>query len=43
MIREYFKDGSDFGVNIDYVEENTRLGTAGALSLLKSNQMSHFL
>lgn len=43
IIREYFKDGSDFGVNIDYVEENTRLGTAGALSLLKSNQMSHFL
>jgi len=34
MIREYFKDGSDFGVNIDYIEENTRLGTAGALSLL---------
>lgn len=34
MIKEYFKDGSDFGVNIDYVEENIRLGTAGALSLL---------
>ena len=36
MIREYFKDGSDFGVNIDYIEENTRLGTAGALSLLQN-------
>lgn len=34
MIREYFKDGSSLGVNIDYIEENTRLGTAGALSLL---------
>ncbi len=36
MIKSYFKDGSDFGVNIDYIEENTRLGTAGALSLLKN-------
>ncbi|MEA3512517.1 MAG: nucleotidyltransferase family protein [Campylobacterota bacterium] len=35
MIREYFKDGRDFGVNIEYVEESKRLGTAGALSLLK--------
>jgi dTDP-glucose pyrophosphorylase len=35
MIKDYFKDGSDFGVNIDYIEEDKRLGTAGALSLLK--------
>ena len=42
MIREYFKDGSDFGVNIDYVEENTRLGTAGALSLLKEQPNEPF-
>ena len=35
IIKDYFKDGSDFGVNIDYIEENSRLGTAGALSLLK--------
>lgn len=35
MIKEHFKDGSEFGVNIDYIEENDRLGTAGALSLLK--------
>ena len=34
MIKEYFKDGSEFGVNIDYIEEDMRLGTAGALSLL---------
>ena len=34
IIREYFKDGSEWGVNIDYIEETTRLGTAGALSLL---------
>ena len=36
LIREYFKDGSDFGVNIDYLEETSRLGTAGALSLLQN-------
>ena len=35
MIKDYFKDGKDFGVNIDYIEENKRLGTAGALSLIK--------
>lgn len=42
MIKEYFKDGSDFGVNIDYVEENKRLGTAGALSLLKEQPTEPF-
>jgi dTDP-glucose pyrophosphorylase len=35
LITEHFKDGSDFGVTISYVEENAPLGTAGALSLLK--------
>lgn len=35
MIKEYFKDGSDFGVKISYLEEDRRLGTAGALSLIK--------
>jgi len=34
MIREYFGDGSAWGVEISYLEENDRLGTAGALSLL---------
>jgi len=34
MIREHCGDGSRWGVHIDYVEENERLGTAGALSLL---------
>jgi len=36
MIKEYFKDGSEFGVNIEYIQEDKRLGTAGALSLLKN-------
>jgi len=34
MIKNYFKDGSKFGVKITYIEENKRLGTAGALSLI---------
>ena len=33
IIEEYFKDGSAFGVNIEYIHENKRMGTAGALSL----------
>jgi len=34
MIMEYFGDGSRWGVSIQYLQENKRLGTAGALSLL---------
>ncbi len=33
-IREHFGDGSTLGVNITYLQEDRRLGTAGALSLL---------
>ncbi len=33
-IREYFGDGSKFGIKIDYIEETVPLGTAGSLSLL---------
>jgi dTDP-glucose pyrophosphorylase len=33
-IQEYFKDGSQLNASITYVHEHTRLGTAGALSLL---------
>lgn len=36
IIQDYFKDGSAFGVKIEYVLENQRMGTAGALSLLTS-------
>lgn len=36
IIEEYFGDGSKFGVNIEYVHENKRMGTAGALSLMRS-------
>lgn len=34
IIEDYFGDGSEFGVNIEYAHENKRLGTAGALSLV---------
>ena len=34
---EYFEDGSSLGVNIDYLFEKKRLGTAGALSNIKKN------
>ncbi|MCF6173216.1 MAG: NTP transferase domain-containing protein [Campylobacteraceae bacterium] len=38
IIQDYFGDGSRFGVNIEYVLENKRMGTAGALSLLSDAQ-----
>jgi dTDP-glucose pyrophosphorylase len=34
MIHDYFGDGSKWGVEISYLEEDEPLGTAGALSLL---------
>jgi NDP-sugar pyrophosphorylase family protein len=34
-ISNYFKDGQDFGVDINYLEEETPLGTAGALGLME--------
>lgn len=42
MIQDYFGDGSDFGVNIDYIEETQRLGTAGALGLIKDKPKEPF-
>jgi dTDP-glucose pyrophosphorylase/predicted transcriptional regulator len=42
MIREYFGDGSAWGVDISYLEENERLGTAGALSLLPERPKQPF-
>lgn len=42
IIEEYFKDGSDFGVNIEYIHENKRMGTAGALSLIRDKLNESF-
>lgn len=36
MIEEYFGNGDRHGVKIEYVHESKRLGTAGALSLMKT-------
>jgi len=39
IIEEYFKDGREFGVNIEYIHENKRMGTAGALSLIEQDKL----
>lgn len=45
IIENYFGDGSKLGVNIDYIREDKRLGTAGALKLAedKLNDKPFFL
>lgn len=43
QIRDYFGDGSKFGVKIDYIEEREALGTAGALYYLKGKITDDFL
>ncbi len=35
IVKEYFGDGKKFGVNIEYIHEEKRMGTAGALSLMR--------
>lgn len=43
QIQEYFGDGSNKGVVIEYVWENEPLGTAGALSLVEKFDTDHVL
>lgn len=43
VIKEYFGDGTKYGVNISYIEEKEPLGTAGALYLLKEAIKDDFL
>jgi len=38
IIQDFFEDGSKFGANIEYILEDKRMGTAGALSLLSEAQ-----
>lgn len=33
IIENYFRDGKDFGVSINYIKEEKRMGTAGAIKL----------
>jgi len=42
IIKKYFQDGTKFGVNIEYIYESKRMGTAGALSLLKEKPKESF-
>jgi dTDP-glucose pyrophosphorylase len=43
MIEDYFQNGDNFGVKIEYLREPYPLGTAGALSLLDPNLNSPFI
>jgi dTDP-glucose pyrophosphorylase len=43
MIEEHFGDGERLKVQIDYLREQTPLGTAGALGLLKTRPAESFL
>jgi NDP-sugar pyrophosphorylase family protein len=43
LIESYFSDGHHLGVNLHYVREETPLGTAGALSLLRDDLRGPFL
>ncbi len=45
VIKNYFKDGKEFGVNITYIEENplVPLGTAGSLYYLKDKIKEDFV
>ncbi len=43
QIRDYFTDGQALGVSIDYLTENKRLGTAGALSLMPQKPQVPFV
>lgn len=43
MIEDYFGNGERLGVRIDYLREETPLGTAGALSLINPHPQSAFV
>ena len=42
VIQDFFGNGSKFGINIEYIFEKQRMGTAGALSLLKEKPTEPF-
>lgn len=41
LIKTYFRDGSKFGVNIRYFDEDKRLGTAGPLRMIRDKFKIH--
>lgn len=42
VIKDFFSDGSSFGVNIEYITEDIPLGTAGALYFLRGKISEDF-
>jgi dTDP-glucose pyrophosphorylase len=42
IIEEYFGDGNKFGVKIEYIHESKRMGTAGAISLMRDRLVEPF-
>jgi len=38
MIKNYFGNGQNWNIRIEYIQENQSLGTAGAISLIKEEQ-----
>jgi NDP-sugar pyrophosphorylase family protein len=43
MIKDYFKGGAEYGVEISYIDEMKPLGTAGSLSLLLKQSEPFFV
>lgn len=43
VIEEYFKNGKNFDVNIEYVRENKKLGTAGSIKLAEEKLDKPFI
>lgn len=43
QIIDYYGDGSNFGVEIEYIHEETRLGTAGSISLITQNYENYIV
>jgi len=43
IIEEYFKDGKELGVNIEYIRETKKLGTAGSIALVKEKFIKPFI
>ena len=43
LIEKYFKNGSNFGLQIEYLKESLPLGTIGALSLINPKPESTFI
>ena len=43
VIENYFGNGSQFGINIKYIKEKKRMGTAGTLALLREKLKDTFI